>query len=89
MEIIIFVCSDNSYSARNCYVYLDFTNFVQLNDVKKLAEADEYECVRVVQECYVDYLPISPHLYSLDIPITSEVFKIAKSDTDREILIFC
>ena len=56
-------------------VYLDFTNFVQLADVKKLAEADEYECVRVVQECYVDYLPINPHLYSLDIPISYEVLE--------------
>ena len=57
----------------NSNICLDFTNFVQLTDVKKLAEADEYECVRVVQECYVDYLPINAHLYSLDIPISAEV----------------
>lgn len=63
-----------SFVKMNCYVYVDFTNFIPLDDLKKIGEADEYECVRVVQECYVDYLPINPHLYSLDIPITSEVF---------------
>jgi vacuolar protein sorting-associated protein 45 len=44
-----------------------------MNDLKTLAEADEYECVRVIQEFYADYLPINPHLYSLSIPITYQV----------------
>ncbi len=52
---------------------LDFTNFVEMNDIKSIAEADEYECVRVIQEFYADYLAINPHLYSLNIPITYEV----------------
>lgn len=44
-----------------------------MNDIKNLAEADEYECVRVVQELYADYLVVNPHLYSLNIPITYQV----------------
>jgi hypothetical protein len=44
-----------------------------MNDIKNLAEADEYECVRIVQEMYVDYLPVNSHVYSLDIPITYQV----------------
>jgi len=44
-----------------------------MNDIKSLAEADEYECVRVVQEFYADYLAINSHLYSLNIPITYQV----------------
>ncbi|UJR35612.1 hypothetical protein I4U23_028362 [Adineta vaga] len=50
--------------------FIYFTNFVELNDIKSLAEADEYECVRVIQEFYADYLAINPHLYSLNIPMT-------------------
>jgi hypothetical protein len=44
-----------------------------MNDIKTLAEADEFECVRIVQEMYADYLPINPHLYTLDIPNTYQV----------------
>ena len=55
--------------------YLDFTNFIEMSDVKSLAEADEYECVRVVQEYYADYLAINPHLYSLNLPNTYQVLK--------------
>lgn len=63
----------DGFMKMNCCIYVDFTNFIPLDDLKKISEADEYECVRMVQECYVDYLPINPHLYSLDIPISSEV----------------
>ncbi|CAF0916099.1 unnamed protein product [Rotaria sordida] len=52
----------------NYFIY--FTNFVEMSDIKSLAEADEFECVRVVQEYYADYLAINPHLYSLNIPNT-------------------
>lgn len=44
-----------------------------MSDIKTLAEADEFECVRVVQEFYADYLAISPHLYSLNIPNNYQV----------------
>ncbi|CAF3854650.1 unnamed protein product [Rotaria sp. Silwood2] len=45
-------------------------NFVELNYIKDLAEADEFDCVRVVQEFYADYLAVNRHLYSLNIPMT-------------------
>ena len=38
-----------------------------MSDIKSLAEADEFECVRGVQEFYADYLAINPHLFSLNI----------------------
>jgi len=44
-----------------------------MSDIKSLAEADEFECVRVIQEFYADYLVINRHLYSLNIPITYQV----------------
>lgn len=31
--------------------------------------ADEFECVRSIQEFHLDYYAMSPHLFSLNIPI--------------------
>lgn len=50
---------------------LDFSNVVSKSDVKLLAEADEHEVVREVQELYADYQALSPHLFSLNMPIHS------------------
>ncbi len=44
-----------------------------MNDLKIVAEADEYACVQVVQVFYADYLAINAHLYSLNIPISYQV----------------
>ena len=38
-----------------------------MSDIKSLAEADEFECVRVIQEYYADYMAMNPHLYSLNL----------------------
>uniref|UniRef100_A0A1B6FE66 Vacuolar protein sorting-associated protein 45 n=3 Tax=Proconiini TaxID=565685 RepID=A0A1B6FE66_9HEMI len=48
--------------------YIYFSNIIAKADVKTLAECDEHEVVREVQEFYGDYLAISPHLFSLNIP---------------------
>lgn len=47
--------------------YIYFTNIIPKADIKALAECDEIEVVREVQEFYGDYLAISPHLFSLNI----------------------
>jgi hypothetical protein len=72
MEIILYVKYLQNLT-RNKFFDLDFTNFVEMNDIKSLAEADEFECVRVIQEFYADYLAINPHLYSLNIPNNYQV----------------
>lgn len=50
------------------YGFEDFSNVVSKSDVKLLAEADEQEVVREVQELYADYQALSPHLFSLNMP---------------------
>ncbi|CAF0758458.1 unnamed protein product [Rotaria sp. Silwood1] len=50
--------------------YIYFSNFVEMNYIKTLSEADEFECIQVIQEFYADYLAINRHLYSLNIPMT-------------------
>ncbi|KAK5642700.1 hypothetical protein RI129_008867 [Pyrocoelia pectoralis] len=44
--------------------YIYFSNIVAKADVKILAENDEQEVVKDVQELYMDYLAVNPHLFS-------------------------
>lgn len=44
---------------------LDFSNSVRKSDIEQLAEVDENEVIREVQEYYGDYLAINPDLFSL------------------------
>lgn len=48
--------------------YIYFTNILAKADVKILAEHDEQEVVKEVQEYYIDFLAVNPHLFSLGIP---------------------
>ncbi|XP_073989668.1 vacuolar protein sorting 45 isoform X2 [Rhodnius prolixus] len=47
--------------------YIYFSNIISKADIKTLAECDEIEVVREVQEFYGDYLAVSPHLFTLNI----------------------
>ncbi|KAI1301897.1 Vacuolar protein sorting-associated protein 45 [Halotydeus destructor] len=46
--------------------HIYFSNVISKTDVKAIAEADEHEVVRDVQEFYSDYVPVNPHLFSLN-----------------------
>ena len=48
--------------------YLYFSNVIPKADVKVLAENDEQELVKEVQELYMDYLAVNPHLFSFGLP---------------------
>ncbi|XP_057301804.1 vacuolar protein sorting-associated protein 45-like [Hydractinia symbiolongicarpus] len=47
--------------------YIYFSNVVPKSYVKQLAEADDQEVVREVQEFYADYFAVSPHVFSFNI----------------------
>ncbi|KAK7574339.1 hypothetical protein V9T40_011530 [Parthenolecanium corni] len=49
------------------YIYM--SNIISKGDIKTLAENDEQEVVRELEEFFADYLAVSPHLFSLNIPI--------------------
>jgi hypothetical protein len=49
------------YGEYNIY----FSNIVKKSSLERLAEADDHEIVRVVQEYFADYLVINPDLFSL------------------------
>ncbi|PWN51063.1 Sec1-like protein [Violaceomyces palustris] len=44
------------------------TNVLSKPDIERLAEADQHELVREVQEHFSDYLPVNPDLFSLNLP---------------------
>ncbi|KAI7906640.1 Sec1-like protein [Cokeromyces recurvatus] len=45
--------------------YLYFSNTLRKSDIEQLAEIDEHEVIREIQEYYGDYLAINPDLFSL------------------------
>lgn len=49
------------------YIYI--SNIIAKADIKSLAENDEQEVVRELEEFYADYLAISPHLFSFNVPV--------------------
>jgi vacuolar protein sorting-associated protein 45 len=53
---------------KNCTLKpVDFSNVVLKSSLERLAEADDHELVRSVQEYFADYLVINPDFMSLDL----------------------
>ncbi|CAH8846876.1 unnamed protein product [Trichobilharzia szidati] len=50
--------------------YIFFSHSITKQLLKQLAEADENEAVVEVQEYFADFIPLSPFLFELDIPIS-------------------
>ncbi|KAH9980329.1 Sec1-like protein [Lactifluus volemus] len=46
--------------------YLYFSNILTKTAIERLADADEYEAVREVQEYFADYAPLLPSLFTLN-----------------------
>ncbi|KAF2750361.1 Sec1-like protein [Sporormia fimetaria CBS 119925] len=50
---------------------LDFSNIIKKSSLERLAEADDHEVVRAVQEYFADFLVINPDLMSLNLAYPS------------------
>ncbi|XP_039296475.1 LOW QUALITY PROTEIN: vacuolar protein sorting-associated protein 45 [Nilaparvata lugens] len=59
--------------------YIYFSNIISKADIKVLAESDELEVVREVQEFYGDYLAVSAHLFSLNLAPCAEAVRSGSS----------
>ncbi|VDP04672.1 unnamed protein product [Soboliphyme baturini] len=55
-------------SPRYGQYFVYFSNVISKADVKILAEADEQEVVREMQEFFADFVALSPHLFTLNLP---------------------
>ncbi len=47
--------------------YLYFSNVVKKSSLERLAEADDHEVVKAVQEHFADYIVVNPDLFTLDL----------------------
>ncbi len=54
------------------FVVTDFSNTVKKSSIERLAEVDEHEVVREIQEYFGDYLAINPDLYSLNLELPKD-----------------
>ncbi|KAJ1569485.1 vacuolar protein sorting-associated protein 45 [Cladochytrium tenue] len=61
--------------------YLYFSNTVKKSSLERLAEADEYECVREVQEFFADFLAVNSDLFSLGVSAPSQPLFVENSGT--------
>ncbi|KAK0532023.1 vacuolar protein sorting-associated protein 45 [Tilletia horrida] len=67
--------------------YLYFTNILKKSDIERLAEADEHEVVKEVQEFFADYVPVNPTLFSLNLqPPPHRIWSSKPSDWDPDSL---
>ncbi|CDH56110.1 vacuolar protein sorting-associated protein [Lichtheimia corymbifera JMRC:FSU:9682] len=63
--------------------YLYFSNTVHKADIERLAELDDHEVVREVQEYFGDYLAINPDLFSLGME-AGDIFGDSATSWSRE-----
>ncbi|KAK6506946.1 vacuolar protein sorting-associated protein 45 [Arthrobotrys musiformis] len=61
IQLLVEELRDPKYSEYMLY----FSNVVKKSSLERLAEADDHEVVRSVQEVFADYLVINPDLYAL------------------------
>ncbi|KOB77992.1 putative Vacuolar protein sorting-associated protein 45, partial [Operophtera brumata] len=58
--------------------FIYFSNVVSKADIKTLAECDEQETVREVQEVFADYLAVDRHLFSFNIGLLSLLLSLKR-----------
>ncbi|KAI0695976.1 Sec1-like protein [Cytidiella melzeri] len=62
--------------------YLYFSNILSKTSIERLADVDEYEVVREVQEYFADFSPIMPSLFSLNyVPSSSRSLYESSANT--------
>ncbi|KAG5977273.1 hypothetical protein E4U55_006918 [Claviceps digitariae] len=61
--------------------HLFFTNVVKKSSLERLAEADDHEVVKVVQEHFLDYNIVNPDLFSLSLSLPQRHIWASHPDT--------
>jgi vacuolar protein sorting-associated protein 45 len=54
--------------------HLYFSNVVKKSALERLAEADDHEVVKAVQELFADYIVINPDLFTLDLTLPNRIW---------------
>ncbi|KFZ15914.1 hypothetical protein V502_05340 [Pseudogymnoascus sp. VKM F-4520 (FW-2644)] len=70
IQYLIDELRDPKYGEYNLY----FSNVVKKSSLERLAEADDHEVVKAVQEHFADYIVINPDLFTLDLTIPKRIW---------------
>ncbi|KFY25501.1 hypothetical protein V493_04640 [Pseudogymnoascus sp. VKM F-4281 (FW-2241)] len=70
IQYLIDELRDPKYGEYNLY----FSNVVKKSSLERLAEADDHEVVKAVQEHFADYIVINPDLFTLDLKIPKRIW---------------
>ncbi|KAI9746576.1 MAG: vacuolar protein sorting-associated protein 45 [Claussenomyces sp. TS43310] len=65
IQFLIDELREPKYGEYNLY----FSNVVKKSSLERLAEADDHEVVKAVQEHFADYIVVNPDLFTLDLSI--------------------
>ncbi|ELR10438.1 vacuolar protein sorting-associated protein 45 [Pseudogymnoascus destructans] len=70
IQYLIDELRDPKYGEYNLY----FSNVTKKSSLERLAEADDYEVIKAVQEHFADYIVINPDLFTLDLTIPKRIW---------------
>ncbi|KAI0190089.1 Sec1-like protein [Astrocystis sublimbata] len=68
VQLLIDELRDPKYSEYHLY----FSNVVKKSSLERLAEADDHEVVKSVQEHFADFIVVNPDLFSLDMSLPQQ-----------------
>lgn len=77
IQLLIDELRDPKYGEYNLY----FTNVAKKSSLERLAEADDHEVVKAVQEHFADYIVINPDLFSLSLNLPQHRIWAGSPDT--------
>ncbi|KAH7144649.1 glucose inhibited division protein A-domain-containing protein [Dactylonectria estremocensis] len=77
IQLLIDELRDPKYGEYHLY----FTNVAKKSSLERLAEADDHEVVKVVQEHFADYTVINPDLFSLGLALPQQRIWTGSPDT--------
>ncbi|KAH6975895.1 glucose inhibited division protein A-domain-containing protein [Ilyonectria sp. MPI-CAGE-AT-0026] len=77
IQLLIDELRDPKYGEYHLY----FTNVAKKSSLERLAEADDHEVVKVVQEHFADYTVINPDLFSLGLTLPQQRIWAGSPDT--------
>ena len=77
IQFLIDEFREPKYGEYNVY----FSNVVKKSSLERLAEADDHEVVKMVQEHFADYIVVNPDLFSLDLGYPKQRIWSQNADT--------
>jgi hypothetical protein len=82
IQYLIDELREPKYGEYNLY----FSNVVKKSSLERLAEADDHEVVKVVQEHFADFIVVNPDLFTLDLTYPKRIWSNSPDQWNNEAL---